>query len=49
MKLTNNIKDHFDTIWDKIYKEIKDMLTSEETAYFKLRKKKQERSTTFVL
>jgi hypothetical protein len=34
MKLTSDIEDEIDAIRDKIYEEIKDMTTSEETAYF---------------
>ena len=34
MKLTTDIEDQIDAIRDKIYEEIKDMTSSEETAYF---------------
>jgi len=34
MKLTSDIEDQIDAIRDKIYEEIKDMTTSERTAYF---------------
>ena len=34
MKLTNDIEDQVDAIRDKIYKEIKDMTSSERTAHF---------------
>ena len=34
MKLTTDIEDNIDAIRDKIYEEIKDMTSSEETAYF---------------
>ena len=34
MKLTTDIEDKIDAIRDKIYDEIKDMTSSEETAYF---------------
>ena len=34
MKLTTDIEDEIDAIRDKIYEEIKNMTSSEETAYF---------------
>jgi len=34
MKLTTDIEDQIDAIRDEIYEEIKDMTSSEETAYF---------------
>ena len=34
MKLTTDIEDEIDAIRDKIYEEIKDMTSSERTAYF---------------
>jgi hypothetical protein len=34
LKLTTDIEDQIDAIRDKIYEKIKDMTTSEETAYF---------------
>jgi len=34
MKLTTDIEDQVDAIRDKIYEEIKDMTSSERTAYF---------------
>jgi IS5 family transposase len=34
MKLTNNIENEIDVIRDRIYEKIKNMTSSEETAYF---------------
>ncbi|MDR2542181.1 MAG: hypothetical protein LBC80_01850 [Treponema sp.] len=34
MKLTTDIEDEIDTIRNRIYEEIKNMSTNEETAYF---------------
>ena len=34
MRLTSDIEDEVDAIRDQIYEEIKDMTTSERTAYF---------------
>jgi hypothetical protein len=34
MKLTTDIEDQIDAIRDKIYEEIKDMTSREETTYF---------------
>ena len=34
MKLTTDIEDQVDAIRDEIYEKIKDMSSSEETAYF---------------
>ena len=35
MRLTSDIEDEVDAIRDQIYEEIKDMTSSERTAYFK--------------